>query len=856
MIVNQKLGKSIRLFIVGILVCISNLMAQDMLLHTPISVGYRGQDIQVTAKVSGTQRRAMVMQVYFKTSQERNFNHRDMVYSGDSWIASIPGALVQGDRMEYFITALLDNSTVVTFPPSNPYNRPEEMEIKDRPPTTTTKSQSIKPTAQTSDVQTLQKKENSIAVPEQSLLKSVSQASSGLLLLSPEQNEILASEEMVLAVSLADGASTIAENSVQVILDGKDVTSQAEISDYLISLTPVNLKPGSHWIKVSAKDESGKALSPVMARFQVKGQETTPVKNAFFQGNVFADLRYEKMSNYQESFATTGGFLDGQYGVLRYEARALWTSLDDQFSQPRNRLSLSVGTKLIGVSAGDIYPKYNDLILWGKRVRGLSGYIRLGFFNIEAISGQTLRAIEGNGTLNSVFNPATGQNESIKTIARNGTFTQNLVGIRPSFGGGRNFQLGLSLLKVRDDAESIKFGRMPKDNVVFGPDLKIAFDKSRFVFQASGAFSLLTNDISPGAITQTDLDGIFEGGADIPINPADYADYFILNESTTPLDPTKMTSMAYHLNLKLSYFRNLIRIGYKSVGPEYLSLANNWLRNDLQGLYFSDRLRLFRNKVYFTLGYENYQDNFSQYNNNPKLNLKTLNYSISVYPGKGLPNIMFSMRDYERLNNLSDVQRDSIFYQGKLDTIFTIDRRENMLNRDLSVQIGYDVNFMNLNHSFNLSWLSADKIDKYKSTRLVSSYPQDFNSTIQMLSWAIGYSFPLRTTISWASNKNNTPGVGSTYQFSMIGVGADYRLLQDKLTTFAEFRRSTATTPIGPNATFEFTRTQWRLGAYYQLANKTFVNFDANLFSYSVPGGGNVSSGNDQIIRLRFEKYF
>ena len=68
-----------------------------------------------------------------------------------------------------------------------------------------------------------------------------------------------------------------------------------------------------------------------------------------------------------------------------------------------------------GSAQRDTYPRYNDLILWGKRIRGVSGYVRLGFFNLDATFGETHRGISGDSL-----------------TARIGTFQRKTLAIRPS----------------------------------------------------------------------------------------------------------------------------------------------------------------------------------------------------------------------------------------------------------------------------------------------------------------------------------------------------------------------------------------------------------------------------------------
>ena len=44
---------------------------------------------------------------------------------------------------------------------------------------------------------------------------------------------------------------------------------------------------------------------------------------------------------------------------------------------------------------GDAYPLFPSLFMSGKRVRGITGAVTLGYFNIDVSYGKTERKIEG-----------------------------------------------------------------------------------------------------------------------------------------------------------------------------------------------------------------------------------------------------------------------------------------------------------------------------------------------------------------------------------------------------------------------------------------------------------------------------
>ncbi|NIA29153.1 MAG: hypothetical protein GWP06_04465 [Actinobacteria bacterium] len=812
--------------------------AQARLVHFPINSVQEGEALHLEAKLEGTQSLAIFVRIYYKTPGEDTYRYVDMRPEINTWSGAIPGNDIQGERLQYFISALTSDQNIITYPESNPYKEPEEVTIFPRK-------------------QPSPKKENEPKLDvfkplasEQAPSAGKNKTKSPLILLSPEPNEILEPQDVLFAVSLSGNGLFADSNSVQIFLDGRKILRGQEISSFMISYQPKRMRLGKHSFKLVAKDPAGKPLEPVIVHFTVTGKKAKKSVTSNFQAHVFSDLRQEVINRRNESFTMTGGDFSGQYGVIRYSGRAFFTSLEDKHFQPRNRFQFNLRTKWLGISGGDTHPRFNDLILWGKRVRGMSGYIHLGFFNIDAVYGTTYRGVEGSAT--TVTDAS--RNTSIQ-INRFGTFAQNLVGIRPSIGSGKHFQLGLTLVKIKDDTTSIKYGAMPKDNVVFGPDLKIAFDGGRFTILAAGAFSLLTNNIYNGPLSTQDLEDVF-GQGDIPIDPADYEKYLIINDSTVPIDPTKLTSMAYNVRMRFSYFRNILQVGYKSIGAEYNSLANSWIRNDIQGFFFSDRLRMLSNKIYLNLGYEDYLDNFSDYSANPSVNLKTLNYGVSIYPGQNWPRINVTMRNHYRDNGIDQIQTEDLLYSGE---VVTRDNREKILNKDFSVQMGYDVNLFNLRHNFFISYMTSERVDDYNSTRLSGLPSQEFSSNIRMFTWSTRYSFPLKTTISYATNDNLAAGGDSDYKYNMLGAGGEYTLFNGKITTFADFRMTSAQGNTISGDNIDFNRNHFRFGGAFYIGPRHSVSLDANFLTYKNNAGAagtTNSSYTDQIIRLRYEKFF
>jgi len=438
-----------------------------------------------------------------------------------------------------------------------------------------------------------------------------------------------------------------------------------------------------------------------------------------------------------------------------------------------------------------------------------------------------------------------------------------------SFGSGRNFQLGINALRVRDDIDSVKpgdFTSLPKDNLVAGADLLIGLDNRRFEIRGSVAASLLSTDITGGALTKQEIEDQFD--VDLPFDPADFSKYFIINASTTPLDPRDLTSVAYNFSVRFNYFSNNFQFGYKTIGGEYVSLGNTILRNNLQGFYFQDRMRLYKNKIYLNLGFENYDDNFRPKDNNATTKLQTLSYGLSLFPGSGFPNLTVSMREHYRDNNVDTVAVD---LTSRLPVI--TDTRENNKTNDLTVQLNYDVNLLNVNHAVSLSFITSDRNDRFNLDpfRIQAGIPStETSSNVQVVSVRTTYQVPLTTTFNFARNDNNFSAGLNTFNFKMFGARADYHLMNRKLQTYfgTNYTSASGKSSIDgqvTSSTTDYNRLQFNLGARFEITPGHSIFMDTSLINFSDNGGTfDTTTGaftpnpsfTDRIFRLYYEKRF
>jgi hypothetical protein len=356
---------------------------------------------------------------------------------------------------------------------------------------------------------------------------------------------------------------------------------------------------------------------------------------------------------------------------------------------------------------------------------------------------------------------------------------------------------------------------------------------------------LLANDISSGSISKAQFDTTI---GEIPFDPAEYEKYFVLNTSLIPIDPSKLTSLAYQTSFKFNYFgHNLIAI-YKSIGSEYNSLANSFLRKDVRGFSIYDRIRLFKNQFYLNLGYENFLEGISTRDDGEPTtepnNYGSFSVGFSYFPSQTyLPRVSISWKKYDRNNGL--------------DTTVTMSA-VNYENRDISLQVSYDVSFMGLNHQLNFSRISNDRMDGFdrRSSNLTNN--------VQMFSLRTNYQVPLVTVISYATNKNDAGEGMNGFQYQMLGASGTYSLFDGKLKLQAGWFQTSAegtylryvddagnplTVPEEMKYT-DYNRSAFKIGGSYNFYKKHVLVWDFNFINFDDKITGKYTN---RLMRIRYQ---
>src|SRR5260221_6507424 len=124
-----------------------------------------------------------------------------------------------------------------------------------------------------------------------------------IIALSPEQNEVVRPDDLVISFSLLHADSTVDKSSVKTYLDGADISSSNVITGNLVIVTPPSpLSSGHHVMRVELRNKAGELKNSSSCEFTVRGKapfvsSQQPPSTWVYTSSLQAETRNENISN-------------------------------------------------------------------------------------------------------------------------------------------------------------------------------------------------------------------------------------------------------------------------------------------------------------------------------------------------------------------------------------------------------------------------------------------------------------------------------------------------------------------------------------------------------------------------------
>ncbi|HLP40816.1 MAG TPA: hypothetical protein VK465_04860 [Fibrobacteria bacterium] len=473
------------------------------------------------------------------------------------------------------------------------------------------------------------------------------------------------------------------------LVDGYPENSPLGFADGLITVRISGLKSGVHTVTLLLFNERTEIVAREETRFFIRlpepGREPSKGDYRHFgrfiskvdwkggeaKGRILSQSELNLKVNGTDTSLSVGkveepisqeieGVVEAAYNVkykqVQAYAKVLARTDENRFRQPANRISANVKYgPWAALKAGDVYPVYNPLILSGTRVRGGEGALALvigdkQFASLKVVSGESRREVPAYIARYDTG----GVDPRVDTVP--GTHAQDLLAARLGFGGGTNFDMGLTVLKARDRASSDPeralndrlHGIRPVENLVPGVDLRLGFWDGRVQIFGEYAQSFHTKDRSLGAFATDSFD--------VVVDPKDFEDFFVFNATTRGwqylvesktsgeevdvagfLNATSAYNAGFVTSIPLPGLVTETEFRYSHLGLEYQSEGNPFLGgNPGDGFTFIQRLVVLSNRL--TLGLE--LGNHDQDLGFTLQEQRTLKAEIRYTPGPNTPSLV------------------------------------------------------------------------------------------------------------------------------------------------------------------------------------------------------------------------
>lgn len=658
-------------------------------------------------------------------------------------------------------------------------------------------------------------------------VRAASSLSDVVPILSPQENELIYFDDLVVSVSLFELPDRFNKNETRVLINNTDISNHTLITDDILIVVPSNiygfdLPGGRHRIRIEFREHNTGVVELLSWDFSIIPTMTAAQEppSEVFQYNLAlrGESRNESLAGGSTWYNRSTITVKGKLPWVRLRSNLHITNEEHSNRQPQNRYSASAEMPWLRLYAGDTYPRLPSLIMSGRRLRGFFGQLELGVFNLDYATGQTIRRVEGaelyrfpvdsvDGLGNTIQPPLNSVlvNDSTYAVYSFGTHTRNLTAIRPSLGDREIFQWGFTYLYAEDDIGSVEFGRRPAENLVLGSDMRISLDRRRFEFIGQIAGSMQNTDISRGNLEREELEELLGSSSVNQLEtfmPLSKLQNFItINQYLVPFDPLGGSSIAIDLHMRVNYFGNHLQLGYIRRGNDFNSFGLTSLRRDVAGFHMRDRLRLMQNQLYLDVSYESLRDNLNDIKAHTT-HLNRYDASISYYPRHNFPTITVG---YGYLKN--DNKVDPVSPEGAASIRDVTERLFTQLAHSFRWGIQHNGSF-----SFNMSirddqtGRNAD-IDVYNVLAMVNSRFDDLPLTTN-----VGFGV-YHSKIPFYDQETET-FTRSNFDYYNIILGGDYRLLEGNLVVNASYIPTFG----------DYKRTVFQAGAqYYFMRNMSVV---------------------------------
>lgn len=738
--------------------------------------------------------------LFYKAKGENDFRSEPLKRQGFNLYTEIPTKDLVAGKIEYYFAMQTHGGKVHTYPEFQPEAHPLSFEL--------------------------------VA----SNIESSYQAMKEVYVLSPEPDEILPQDEVLIAISVPGNNDDIDHEKTRFLIDGINLTSRLERDENVYIIAPSAMQTGTHNAEFKIYNASGVLVGKKEWSFKVSG--STDEESEFSsRTNLYVDNRYRSNDDVSDNYIRAGLNWQGQSKTWGLRLRATTSNNDGYSDQKSTRFGAEFNYNFtpkthLYLKGGDFSGTYSPISFWNRRIFGAAVGLVSPYFDLDVSMGTSANAVEGS-TKNGQTIP--------------GTYKESFLAVRPVFNFGKHVSWGLNLINSKEDAASIKTGSNPKEAMVVGTSLKLNFDNNRIRFVGDVQASIANKDAAD-EITFDSLSTLLELSDSDKDEIEPYVDFL---ESTGFLTISRglapFPKIAMQFDTYISYLNNRIHISYKNINADYNTPGNPYLQRGIKGLFISDNIRLLENQLFLNLYYKSYTDNLGQ--EDAEISNNDLGGSLSYFPLPSMPSFTLSYGTHSRKNSVSES-----------DT--TLFREDNKTDR-ITASSNYSFHTGSVKNTATLSYtkiIGEDVEPRKVDGTTTFSKASDYN----VINVAVrnSYKFPLTTRIGFSQSSSlfseNTSSesenkiaryyAGVNYNIKRIANNVDFK-------PFVNFSLSSIDASTNSEA---YNRTNISAGLIFSsfVYGNFSLRYDHIGYGEIKRTTGDVPAFNDSIINARYDVTF
>jgi hypothetical protein len=646
-----------------------------------------------------------------------------------------------------------------------------------------------------------------------------------LQMLYPEPDVQTEDEKPTFVFLVHDPDNLLNNKRLKVILNSEDISGRINRDGSILTYLPERqLSAGSQNLSIRLEEPDGQPLFIRNYPIQIgKSVPAGPVAEKppwldklRVNANVGLDSDYDifygkdQPENRPMDVHKASARVRLRYGKVQLNTSALLNAyvLDEnarelsERRQPLNRLRIDFRSPILDMTFGDASPDFTELTMKGTRVRGLSAWLKLGWWQTAYVHGTTRQLIDPIVTTHpdsvhwQMMRNLTG--DTLYVNHDKGTPVREFRGLSTSMDFFNHVRMGVSTFKSYDDIASLNLDYKPLEdhylflaNSVVGVNTELHFNHDRTVLSGEIAVSA-TNDlnagdsllINEGGLDSTTLnninellgypltDDIFLGssqgmGLSIPFPNLDDLDP--LSYLTDNVVKKGTYRVAFRTPLNLKVLQVDLNSEYFRVPANFVTIGNPSLQTDIQGLRSGARIRMLKNQLSFTTRYENTFDNVAGNTKTQTTNTESVvaGVGLNFY---GLPMLNYSVRIMDRLGEPAEGHENP--------EELTLNNNQTITH---TISPSYQFTAFQTQFNINGSYMLMD----YQDANSTDDYNTNYLTQSLTTALTAGFEFPLSVTVGGGFSTTDPEDIRqASTRFIIHSSRIGYKWMENRLNTY------------------------------------------------------------------------